>query len=216
MAKRGVRKKEEERLDDPTIRRVIQLLGDEKEPITKKAACEILNISYNTKRLNSIIEEYKAQQEFIKKRYKQNRGKPISDMDKQYIITSYLKGDNITQISRAVYRNVDKVKRFIEECGLPSNKGRGDYFNPELIPDKSLKEEYSVGDMVWSARYNAVAEITGKLKDNIYRLWVYGRHNESAYQPWYELADISFIEKLGISNDDLKTHSELKLTFEIK
>ena len=56
MAKRGVKKQDHERLDDATIGRVVSLLGAEK-PITKKAACETLNISYNTARLKKIIDE---------------------------------------------------------------------------------------------------------------------------------------------------------------
>ena len=62
MPKRGVKKKDGEKLDDANIERVIGLLNQEK-PITKKAACEALNISYNSTRLTRIIDEYHERKE---------------------------------------------------------------------------------------------------------------------------------------------------------
>ena len=47
---RGVKKKSHEKLDSANIQRVIDLL-EQDEPITKKEACEMLNIRYNTTRL---------------------------------------------------------------------------------------------------------------------------------------------------------------------
>ena len=46
-----------EKLDAANMTKVIELL-DSDTPITKKAACEHLNISYNTKRLASLIDEF--------------------------------------------------------------------------------------------------------------------------------------------------------------
>ena len=66
---RGIRVKEGEDFSKATIKRVIDLLEAE-TPITKKAACEMLNMSYNTTRLAKIIEGYKEKEEFIKKRNK--------------------------------------------------------------------------------------------------------------------------------------------------
>jgi len=59
MASKGrVKAKEHENLSEANIKKVIELLEAEK-PITKKEACEVLNISYNTTRLSKIIEEFK-------------------------------------------------------------------------------------------------------------------------------------------------------------
>ena len=54
---RGVKKRSHEKLTDSNIQHVIWLLNA-KSPITKKEACSILNISYNTTRLKTIIEEF--------------------------------------------------------------------------------------------------------------------------------------------------------------
>ena len=51
---RGVKKRSHEKLTDSNIQHVIGLLNA-KSPITKKEACSILNISYNTTRLGTII-----------------------------------------------------------------------------------------------------------------------------------------------------------------
>ena len=50
----GVRQKKHEKLDETTLNKVVFLL-EQPNPITKKEACEILNITYNTTRLNKIL-----------------------------------------------------------------------------------------------------------------------------------------------------------------
>lgn len=55
MAVKRVKVKEGEKLTPSNIEKVIGLLEIEK-PISKKDACELLNISYNTTRLARIIE----------------------------------------------------------------------------------------------------------------------------------------------------------------
>ena len=54
---RRIKKKESENLSDTNIRKVINLLSGS-SPITKKEACGILNIAYNTARLQRIIDEF--------------------------------------------------------------------------------------------------------------------------------------------------------------
>ena len=74
MPKR-VKKKSHEKLTDTNVQHVVELLkGD--DPITKKEACSILNISYNTTRLTNIIDEYLERLDYKNKRKAQNKGKP--------------------------------------------------------------------------------------------------------------------------------------------
>jgi len=61
-----VKVKDSEKLDPSNIRHVINLLESDK-PITKKEACSLLRISYNTTRLGNIITGYKERQEIIKR-----------------------------------------------------------------------------------------------------------------------------------------------------
>ena len=54
---RTVKRKAHENLTDDNISRVISFLRQD-NPITKKEACELLNIRYNTTRLQNIIDDF--------------------------------------------------------------------------------------------------------------------------------------------------------------
>ncbi len=208
MARHGIKKKEHERLDDTTIARVVSLLEGE-NPITKKAACETLNISYNTTRLNRIIQEYKDKIEFTKKRFAQNKGKAFSDLEIKELVSDYLNGDSITKISNNLYRTVHTVKKQIKELNLPERTTKANYFNPDLIPDEAVSEEFEKGELVWSARYSAVAEVDGWWENGIdscgYRIFVFGKHNEFAYQPWWELGKLDVIKHFNLKAENFIT-----------
>jgi len=205
--KRGIRKKKHERLDDMTVARVIQLLEQEK-PITKKAACETLNIAYSTSRLSKIIEEYKDKIEFAKKRFAANKGQPFSDLEIKEIVVSYLNGESISSIADSLYRSTYITKRQIEKLHLPQRTKNSSYQNPDMIPDEAVSELFEVGEIVWSARYNSVAEIikrylkyNNRLIDTSYSIWVFGKHNEFAYQPWWELGKLEVVKQYKIETE---------------
>ena len=64
-----MRIKKHENLTQANITKVISLLEPkEGKPITKKEACAILNIAYNTTRLQKIIDEHKEMVEFRARR----------------------------------------------------------------------------------------------------------------------------------------------------
>jgi hypothetical protein len=63
----AIKKRAYEKLDDNNIQRVIDALNS-KEPITKKVACEMLNISYNTTRLSKIIASYHEEKAYRQRR----------------------------------------------------------------------------------------------------------------------------------------------------
>jgi len=79
-----IKKKEHENLTDTNIKHVIALLNPEEgKPITKKEACNVLKISYNTTRLNKIIADYHEQVEYRTVRKNQNKGKPATTFEIQ-------------------------------------------------------------------------------------------------------------------------------------
>ena len=199
MAKRGVKKQDHEKLDSATIGRVISLLEAE-NPITKKAACEILNISYNTARLNKIIQEHKDRQEHIKKRFALNKGQPFSDLELKELIADYLNGSSITSIADSLYRSVHIVKKKIKELNLPERTKGSTYQTPDLIPDEAVSQTFEIGEIVWSARYGAVAEVRSVYTGlgEVYRIFVFGKHNEFAYQPWWELGKLESVKQFNI------------------
>lgn len=218
MAKRGVKKRDYEKLDDSTIARVVSLLEQEK-PITKKVACEILNISYNTSRLNSIIEEYKAKVEHTKKRLKMNRGKPYTDLELKEVIIGYLSGESITSIAKSLFRSVNSVKLKINELHLPERNANSTYHNPELMPDEMISDSFEPGELVWANRYNSVAEIRknyGNTKDySIYSIYVFGKHEQFAIQPSFELGKLKVLQELNLNYSQFQTNEKPNFNYRI-
>jgi hypothetical protein len=208
MAKRRIKKQDHERLDDATLERVSSLLAGT-PPITKKKACELLNISYNTARLNRILEEYDSDKAYRQKRYNENKRKPIQEYEVREIVLNYLKGESMASIAKGLYRTINMVKNVLDEYGVPRHQTGDDYYQkPELIPDAAVAEKFNEGELVWSARYNCVAEvkylqITDWEHGPVYSLWVFGKYNERAYQPWYELGKLPILNKLNISTEEI-------------
>lgn len=198
----AVKKKEGENLSPSNIKKVSELLNSEK-PISKKDACEMLNISYNTTRLKNILEEFSSREKYKQDMYQKKKGTEIQEMEVVYIIKQYLSGEPLAGICDSVYRSLSAVKNVLKTHKVPERETGGEYNNPPLIPDENLKEQYNNGDLVFSVRYNVPAIIkefhkTQDIHGNVYKLWLMGKERMYAYQPWYELADLTHLqEKVG-------------------
>lgn len=159
-----VRKKREEKLSEANINKVIELLAAEK-PITKKEACEILHIAYNTTRLNKIIADHQETIEFRAKRKAQNKGKGVTEAEKVSIVKHYLEGANVSDIAKALYRSPAFIKAVIERMGVPQKLPDTDYqgIKESMIPEPCVAEEFEAGERVWSARGNCIAIVQKEL-----------------------------------------------------
>ena len=195
---------EEELMTEANIIRVIKLLEPtEGKAITKKDACQILGMAYNTTRLSSIIEEFKQKQTRTAKRKAELRGKPATQEEIVYIIIEYLNGETIDAISKSTFRGPAFVKAILENNDVPIRQTSHDYFNPELIPDGAVRERFKVGEIVYSSRYDSIARIDMEQKDSrygwIYRVWLLAeKWKQSAYQEAYELASLEHLRKIGV------------------
>lgn len=191
----------QERLDDSTMKEVIALLEQEK-PITKKDACAKLNISYNTTRLTNLITEFKQRKEREATIRRSLRGKPLDTAEKKDIIQQYLADTPISEISKSSFRTIAVIKSLLQEYGIPiKSKAASDYFkNVPLLDEKTVTENYSGGELVYSTRYGCLAEIVTLFKNtekhgNVYRIWLLGKEQQYAYQPYYELANLSRVQQ---------------------
>jgi hypothetical protein len=212
--KRGIRVKEGEDLSESKIKEVISQL-EKDNPITKKEACEMLNISYNTTRLNKIIEEYKENLEYHEKRKKELRNKPLSTEDISYIISSYLEEGNLSAISQTTHRGLSVIKRVLERYNIPLRTSSVTYHNPIYLADDSIAEEYNKDDLVYSARYDQPAYISKKLKEEIYRIWLI-KDEQYALQPYYELGDLRNLQtELGIKIETRKFWEDIEMQRQI-
>lgn len=185
--KRGIRVKDGEDLSPSKIEEVIKLLNQEK-PITKKDACAILNISYNTTRLNKIIDEYLETKAYHEQRRKELRNAPLTKEDISFIISSYLEEGNLSLISESTHRSLGVIKRVLERYNIPLRSSVVTYHKPLLLSDSAIVEEYESNDLVYSARYDQPAYISKKIYD-AYRIWLI-KDEQYALQPYYELGDL--------------------------
>lgn len=163
----AVRKKREEKLTETNINKVIELLAAEK-PITKKEACEILHIAYNTTRLSKIIADHNETIEFRARRKAQNKGKGVTEAEKVSIVKHYLDGANVSDIAKALYRSPAFIKAVIERLGVPQKLPDTDYqgIREAMIPEPCVSNEFKTGEKVWSARGNCIAIVQKELNSN--------------------------------------------------
>lgn len=209
-----IKKKEGENLTDSNVKRVIGLLNAS-PAITKKEACNILNISYNTTRLNNIIEQYETVQFHRKKLIAKKRGKPASPEEIANIAESFLAGTSLSDISKEVYRSVAFVKNVINKVGVPARPQGEDRLEVQFLPEECVSESFDIGEVAWSAKYHTSCEVLAKLDKftyegkygACYRVWIreptetpqsFGGFN--AYVPAYDLGSLKHIEGLDANN----------------
>ena len=196
---------EEELMTDANISKVIRLLEPEQgvKPITKKDACQMLGMAYNTTRLGTIIEEFKKKQARNAERRAEKRGKPVTDDERVYIIGEYLAGETVDAISKSTYRSPTFIKSVLEANSVPIRVPGSSYFSPELIPDGAVRERFKIGEVVYSARYDSTARIDAEQKTDkhgyVYRIWLLSeKWMQSAYQEASELASLEHLRELGV------------------
>jgi len=211
--RRGVKKQEGENLTDANIKKVIQFLSAE-TPISKKEACSILNISYNTTRLSKIIEQYEENIQYRKTRMSQKRGRPASQEEIAQIAEEYLGGESFSDIGKRVYRSVAFVKNIIERVGVPARAQGEEKTEIEYLPEECVSEDFILGEVAWSAKYHTSCEIRAKLEDRYidqynttcYRVWIreptetsedFGGFN--AYVPSYDLGKLEHLKEYGLN-----------------
>ena len=117
---------EQELMTEANILRVISLLEPKDtaaKPITKKEACQILGMAYNTTRVATILEEFKAKRDRDATRRQALRGKAATSEEIVYIIQEYLEGATVDAISKSTYRGTTFVKAILisSASALPTN-----------------------------------------------------------------------------------------------
>ena len=197
-------KNPEERLEDVNMEKVIALLEPaEGKPITKKLACELLNISYNVARLSKLIEDYQKKKLREAERRAALRGKPATQDEIVYVIQEYLEGSTVDAITKSAYRSTSFVKSILEKYAVPIRATSHDYFRPELIPEGAVRNRFKVGERVYSARYDSMCEIETEKESAehgwVYRVWLLSdKWLQYAYQPVYELASLEHLRAVGV------------------
>jgi hypothetical protein len=200
MATRRTKTTDTERLDATHIERVIALLEPkEGKPGTKKDACQILGIAYNTTRLTTILEKYKADKVRDSARRAEKRGKPATQAEVIFCIQSYLEGDTLESISKSLFRTSAFVSNTLDQYAVPRRQSAHSYFRPELVPDEAVRDRFKLNEKVYSMRYDSIASIEKELSAGIYRVYLLSdKWHQFAHQEAAELASLEHLRKVGV------------------
>ena len=160
----AIKAKSHEKLSHENISRVIEHLNAD-NPITKKEACEMLNIRYNTTRLQRIIDDFNDMQEYREKRKSQNKGKAASRDEIKTVVQSYLEGYNISQIATSIYRSPSFVKNIVERVGVPQKLAESDYegIRNSMLPEQCVAESFEYNERVWFPKQNKFAIVKDEI-----------------------------------------------------
>ena len=195
---RRVKKKSHEKLTDTNVQHVIDLFKDD-DPITKKEACSILNISYNTTRLANIIDEYYERLDYKNKRKAENKGKSAREDEIKRVVEDYLDGDSIMEIASHIFRSPSFVKGIIDRVGVPQRASVEQMKKGiPVLPEACIAEEFETGEIVWCPQYNAAAEIVKEYKETYYE----NTYECRAYQV-YVIKTSEFDQVFGFYADQL-------------
>ena len=132
----------------------------------------MLNIAYNTTRLQRIIDDYEDKKSYRELRKAKNRGKAATDSEITEAVELFLSGDSIAAIAKGLYRSAGFVRGIIERVGVPQKTEAKIDFLPDeccvgvpqktedkvdFLPDECCAEQFDEGEIVWAARYSAPA-----------------------------------------------------------
>jgi hypothetical protein len=133
-------------ISEAKIRNIPYMLRNKK---TKKACCEYLGISYNTKRLDKLVEDFLAKEKRTEELKKKASKAPISQEVKKDIINSYLGGEAQTKIGERYYISASRVKKVLIEGNIPL-RGRGKKSAAKIAHViEDLNIPFSIGDKVY-------------------------------------------------------------------
>lgn len=223
-ARKNIKKRDHEKLTDSNIKHVISLLESD-NPITKKEACAILNISYNTARLNTIIEDFKDRKETEAKRKAERKGKAASKGEISTVLQAYIEGEPISDIAKRIYRSTSFVKNIIARIGVPQKVTGDDKFKVGILPEQCISEDFSVGEVAWSASYHSPCIIRAELDPEkykekygtrCYRIYIPESMEEfsqyfpqvmaggfNAYAASYDLGKLEHLEEYGVKTSSI-------------
>jgi len=126
---------------------------------TKKFVCEFLGINYNTKKLDTLIEDFHKRLEREAELKKAAKTKIFTQKEKESIAKQYLAGEAQSALAAQYFISPQRIKTILMETNTPI-RGRGK--NSEAKVDhivQDLESKFKAGDKVFFAKYNCFAII---------------------------------------------------------
>lgn len=149
-------------IKDSDIRIAIWMLKTKK---SKKQVCSFLKINYNTKRLDKIIEDFRAREQREAELKEKNKNKKFSTSEKELIAKQYLDGETQTALAKRFYVSAQRIKAILVEQNVPirSRKKKGAADTTHVVQD--LDKKFALGERVFLAQENSFACITEVLDE---------------------------------------------------
>lgn len=201
---------------DISEERYEEALAAREQGTTKKAQCEILGIAYNTKRLDTLLEEYLDEKAHRKEMVKKFRSKPITQQDDINFVEAYLLGDSFDDMAKRFYRSTALIKRRLDMAGVTGLRfvDSANPRNPKAVPDEAMAESFEIGQKVWVPGYKCLGEVkrvfTGQ-PDGVaaYRVYLLdsSKHRNVTYKA-YDLGCLKFLENLGVNTSILEDNMD--------
>ena len=125
-------------ISETRIRQAIWMLKTNK---TKKSICEHLGIGYSTKRLETVISEFRDKETRLSELKKKARATSLTQDDKDNIISSYEEGESMVTIAERLYLTSPRIKEVLLSQGVPirSRKKRGAAQVDHIVQDLEIK-----------------------------------------------------------------------------
>jgi hypothetical protein len=144
-------------IPEAKIRNAIWYLKEKK---TKKFVCEYLQIPYNTKKLDSIIEDFIKKEQREKDLREKAKTLVFTEAIKKDIAKRYVNGEAQSAIAESYYVSPQRVKNVLLEMNVPirSRSKRGVAKTEHIVQD--LDKKLSLDDRVFYGKENCMATVT--------------------------------------------------------
>jgi hypothetical protein len=184
-------KKQEQPSTDISEAKIRNAIWYVKTGKTKKFICEFLGIAYNTKRLDKIIEDFKAKELREKQLKEKAKNTELTDAVKKDIIKSYLNGEAQTAIAKLYYISAPRVKKVLMEANIPLRaRGKNAEAKTEhIVQDLDIK--FKVGDRAFSGPENSFVSIVKVFDEEYAETLRQGRQRWIELYPWKETSRYS-------------------------
>ena len=177
-------------ISEAKIRQAIWMLKVNK---TKKQVCEHLGIAYNTKRLDTIINDFHEKNKRIADLKTKARYKKFTEAEKKGIPEAYLNGETQSKLAEQFYISAARIKKILIEMNVPLRaRGKNKAANVEHVV-QDLEARFKKGEKVFIAEENCFGEVREVYDED------YLDSMEDGYQKYVEIYPFKPNPKTGMA-----------------
>lgn len=134
-----------------------------KENKTKKAICEYLGITYNTKKLDEILTEFDAKLLRTAELKEKAKLKVFTDEEQKFICKEYMGGKAISVLAEEYYVSSPRIKNILLTNNVPI-RARSKHAPAQVDHiNLSIDREFNKKDIVFVASHNCIGEVVEKI-----------------------------------------------------